>query len=157
MIPMILQKTLHGVVYASAGVATLAAFNSDQLLTWSAVTVAISSAILTAGVAGYHKLREAARQENIADRAADLESIRAMARVQLELEARIVNIEKTAAELVETLAERKAEFAKMFEDMRTNLATMHKDLEAAKCKFPAADGSPSCKDDDRPENRGITP
>src|SRR5271157_1822396 len=139
MISMISQKILHGVVYASAGVATLAAFNSDQLLTWSAVTVAISSAILTAGVAGYHKLREAARQENIADRAADLESIRAMARVQLELETRIVNIEKTAGELIETLAARKAEFGAMFDEMKANIGAMHKDLESAKCKFPGTE------------------
>src|SRR5271166_4787501 len=146
MIPMMLQKILHGIVYASAGVATLAAFSGDQLLTWSAAAVALSSGFLTAGIAGYHKLREAARQENIADRAADLESIRAMARIQIELEQRIVNIEKTAGELVKTLETRKTEFGKMFDEMRTNLAAMHRDLESAKCKFPGVESGKACHD-----------
>ena len=151
------QKILHGVCYAATGGAVLSAFSSDQLFTWSAVAVAISSAILTAGLAGYHKLREAARQENIADRAADLESIRAMARIQIELEQRIVNIEKTAGELVETLATRKAEFGAMFDEMKANITAMHRDLESAKCKFPGTESGKACQDDDRPENRGITP
>ena len=151
------QKILHGVCYAATGGAVLSAFSSDQLFTWSAVAVAISSAILTAGLAGYHKLREAARQENIADRAADLESIRAMARIQIELEQRIVTIEKTAGELVKTLETRRTEFGKMFDEMKANIAAMHKDLESAQSKSPGAESGKACQDDDRPENRGITP
>ena len=156
MIPVITQKILHGLTYTAAGGAVVGAFAGDELLTWSAVTMAISSAILTAGVAGYHKLREAARQESIADRAADLEAIRAMARIQIELEARIVQIEKTAGELVKTLATRKTEFTAMFDEIQVNVATMHADLERRQCKFPSPDGTPRCVDEDRPEHRGVT-
>src|SRR5271166_5751965 len=118
------QKILHGVCYAATGGAVLSAFSSDQLFTWSAVAVAISSAIITAGLAGYHKLREAARQENIADRAADLESIRAMARIQIELENRVATIEKTANELAGTLLTRKTEFEAMFSDLKVRIASV---------------------------------
>src|SRR5208282_3183910 len=135
------------------GSAIFGVFTSDQLFTWSAVAVAISSACITAGLAGYHRLREAARQENIADRAADLESIRAMARIQIELENRVANIEKTANELAGTLLAGKMEFEGILADMRVKIASVGKELEAAKCKFPAPDGSAACID----ENRGTTP
>src|SRR5208282_4496155 len=157
MISEMFQKILHGTCYVATGSAIFGAFTSDQLFTWSAVAIAISSACITAGLAGYHRLREAARQENIADRAADLESIRAMARIQIELENRVATIEKTANELAGTLLSRKTEFEAMFSDLKVRIASMGTELEAAKCKFPAPDGTAACIDEDRAENRGIIP
>lgn len=97
------QKILHGFCYVGTGGAVCGAISNDQLFTWSAVAVAISSAFITAGLAGYHRLREAARQENVADRAADLESIRVMARVQIEIESRVNIIEEKANKVIERI------------------------------------------------------
>ena len=130
----VIGKFLHGLCYSATAGAIFGAINSDQLLTWSAVIVAISSAILTASVAGYHKLREAARLENQADRAADLESLRAIKRLQIELEQRVASIEQTANEVAKTLILRKAEITSMFDDIKAHFTSMHADVEKVAAK-----------------------
>ncbi len=91
----------------------------DQILTWTGATIAVGSAVLSAAVAAYHKLREARRDEDAADRKVLLDDIRAMTRVQVELELRISNSEIRLNE-VEILIDR------------------------VRCKFPNPDGTARC-------------
>lgn len=93
---------------AGAGGAIVGAISHQELLTWVGVAVAVVSAIGSASVAGYHKIRDVIRQEDIADRqAAELAMHRQIA-AQVEFEARIqsnaektVMLEQTLVELVE--------------------------------------------------------
>src|SRR5208282_4312313 len=83
--------------WASAACATgslLGAITSDQILTWAMACIAISSAILGCVIASYHKWREGMREDDRKDRLAQLEDVRAMARVQVEIEMRMSAIER---------------------------------------------------------------
>jgi len=106
---------------AAAGGAggVVGALTHDQILTWTGATIAVGSAVLSAAVAAYHKLREARRDEDAADRKVLLDDIRAMTRVQVELELRISNSEIRLNE-VEILIDR------------------------VRCKFPNPDGTARC-------------
>src|SRR5208283_4698610 len=108
-------------IFAAAGGAggVVGALTHDQVLTWTGATIALGSAVLSAAVAAYHKLREARRDEDTADRKALLDDIRAMTRVQVELELRISHAETRLNE-VEILIDR------------------------VRCKFPNPDGTARC-------------
>jgi hypothetical protein len=108
-------------IFAAAGGAggVVGALTHDQVLTWTGATIAVGSAVLSAAVAAYHKLREARRDVDAADRKALLDDIRAMTRVQVELELRISHAE-TRLEEVKILIDR------------------------VRCKFPNLDGTARC-------------
>jgi hypothetical protein len=108
-------------IFAAAGGAggVVGALTHDQILTWTGATIAVGSAILSAAVAAYHKLREARRDEDAADRKIQLDDIRALTRVQVELEIRISQAE-TRLEEVKYLIDR------------------------VRCKFPNPDGTARC-------------
>jgi hypothetical protein len=73
------------------------AFTHQDVLTWCGVIVAILSALVSTTVAGYHQIREAARQEDLADKKAAEQAARRQIQVQVEYEARIrANAEKVA-------------------------------------------------------------
>ena len=103
---------------AGAGGAIVGAFTHQDLLTWSGVIVAILSALVSGAVAGYHKIREAARQEDIADREAAELATRRQIQAQIEFEAKInANAAKvailgqTVADLVERVRRERCPFA----------------------------------------------
>ncbi len=108
-------------ILAAAGGAggVVGALTHDQILTWTGATIAVGSAVLSAAVAAYHKLREARRDEDAADRKIQLDDIRALTRVQVELEIRICQAESRLNE-VETMIDR------------------------VRCKFPNAEGTARC-------------
>jgi len=108
-------------IFAAAGGAggVVGALTHDQILTWTGATIAVGSAVLSAAVAAYHKLREARRDEDAADRKIQLDDIRALTRVQVELEIRITQAESRLNE-VKTMIDR------------------------VRCKFPNAEGTARC-------------
>ena len=71
---------------------------------------------MTTAVAAYHKYREARRDEDTKDRRSQLDDIRALIRVQAELEARISRAEIAAA-------------------------TLTKSVEGTRCQYPNSDGT----------------
>ncbi len=108
-------------ILAAAGGAggVVGALTHDQILTWTGATIAVGSALLSAAVATYHKLREARRDEDAADRKIQIDDIRALTRVQVELDMRIGQAESRLNEVL-TL------------------------IDGVRCKFPNADGTARC-------------
>ena len=74
---------------AGAGGAIVGAFTHQDLLTWGGVVVAILSAFVSWAVGGYHKIREAARQEDLADKEAAELATRRQIQAQIQFEAKI--------------------------------------------------------------------
>ncbi len=109
-------------IFAAAGGAggVVGAFTHDQILTWTGATIAVGSAVLSATVAAYHKLREARRDEDAADRKVQLDYVRTLTRVQVDLEIRISQAETRLKE-VKTL------------------------MDCLPCMFPNADGTARCR------------
>lgn len=108
-------------IVATAGGAggVLGAITHDQFLTWCGAIAAASSAFISLGLSAYHRLRDAQRTEAAADRAAQLDDIRAMTRVQIELERRIDSTE-------------------------SRLTGLDGQLERVRCRVPNADGTAKC-------------
>jgi hypothetical protein len=106
---------------AGAGGGVAGAISHDQLLAWAGAGIAVGSACVTGVVAAYHKYREARRDEDTKDRRSQLDDIRALARTQTELEARISRAEKAASALTEA-------------------------VERVRCRYPNPDGTARCSD-----------
>lgn len=106
---------------AGAGGGVAGAISHDQILTWSGAAIAVGSALVTAAVAAYHKYREARRDEDTKDRRSQLDDIRALTRVQAELEARIGRAETAATALTQA-------------------------VDYARCRYPNPDGTARCMD-----------
>lgn len=87
-IPDRLLGPLSTTASVGASSAIVGAVSHQDLLTWSGVIVAVVSALVSGAVAGYHKIREAARQEDVADREATETAIRRQISAQMELEQR---------------------------------------------------------------------
>jgi hypothetical protein len=103
---------------AGAGGAILGAFTHQDVLTWAGVVVAIASAAVSGAVAGYHKIREAARQEDLADKEAAELATRRQIQAQITFESKIQSnakkvaiLEQTMAELVERVRRERCPFA----------------------------------------------
>jgi hypothetical protein len=97
MLPHRYLASLSTTASAGVGGAIVGAFTHQDVLTWCGVIVAILSALVSATVAGYHQIREAARQEDLADRKVAEQATRRQIQVQVEYEARIrTNAEKVA-------------------------------------------------------------
>ncbi len=109
--------TIFAVAGGSGGV--IGAVTHDQVLTWCGVALAVASAVLSAAVAGYHRIRGARRDEDTADRKFQLDDIRALTRAQVELERRIDSTEN-------------------------RLTGLDGQLERVRCRFPNADGTAKC-------------
>lgn len=116
--PIKLLVPLNFAASAGAGGAVVGAFSHQDMMTWSGVAIAVTSAMITAAMAGYHKIREAARQEDIADRQAQEEAIKRQLRAQVELEERLKwnsekleIMEKSVLELVERVKRERCPFA----------------------------------------------
>jgi hypothetical protein len=117
MIRILDRVTIFAVAGGTGGV--VGAATHDEVLTWCGVALAVCSAILSTAIAGYHRIRDARRTEDAADRQAQLDDIRALTRVQIELERRIDSTE-------------------------TRLATVDGQLERVRCRFPQPDGTAKC-------------
>lgn len=110
------------VVTATTAVGSIwAAIDRDALVAWGGAILALVGASTSGMIAIYHRMREAARSENALDHAQALEEIRALARVQIELEMRIASAE----------------------DQCTELSTR---IERVACRYPLANGTARCAD-----------
>ncbi len=127
-----MNRLIPATCYAAAAGSVVGAISESELITWTGAIIAVGSAVVTAVLAGYHKLREAARDERAkdqqqqrADRAADqqqqLEDVRAFGRAQIEMETRIASAAKRLDEIEAT-------------------------VDKVRCRFPAPDGSARCTD-----------
>ena len=103
---------------AGAGGAIVGAFTHQDLLTWGGVIVAILSAFVSWAVGGYHKIREAARQEDLADKEAAELATRRQIQAQIQFEAKInanarkvTILEKSLEELVERVRRERCPFS----------------------------------------------
>lgn len=126
-------RWLHTISGLGLGGSLLGAVDHDAAVAWLGAGVAGVGFVLSAVLSWYHKLREAARLENAADRRAQLEDVRAMARVQIELEQRTCDIEQRANQTLARVAAaevRSAELAELIEKVR--------------CRFPKPDGRARC-------------
>jgi hypothetical protein len=111
-------SSLSTTASAGAGGAILGAFTHQDLLTWCGVIVAILSALVSSAVAGYHKIRAAARQEDLADKEAAELATRRQIQAQVEFEFKINSnatkvaiLEQSVAELVERVRRERCPFA----------------------------------------------
>jgi len=127
-----MNRVIPGTCYAAAAGSVFGAFNQSELITWTGAIIAVGSAVVTALLGGFHKLREAAREERAKDqqqqrmdRSADqqqqLDDVRALGRVQIELETRIAAGTKRLDEIESA-------------------------MERVRCRYPAADGTARCAD-----------
>ncbi len=85
----------------ACGGSFMAAVDHNAFLAWVGAGVAGAGFVLNSVLSSYHRVREARRAEDSADRAALLESTRAYGRMQIELENRIAKSEHDATELAE--------------------------------------------------------
>lgn len=99
--------------------AVIGEMSQDQLLTWAGVIIAAGSALGSAVLAGYGKFRDRMREADRLDRAAAMEDIRALTRVQTELDARIARTEAA-------------------------LLALEAEYEKGRCRLPLPDGSARC-------------
>lgn len=143
-------RFLPSVCYV-AGIGTvLGVITNEQILTWSAVVVAVSSTLVTAMIAGLHKIREAARQEDIADRAGEAEDIRAAARLHIELEGRVASNESRVLGIDDAIVAikiRAAEISGRISDAEKRSAAIIAMLDRLKNRCPLLEGSMVCAGD----------
>jgi hypothetical protein len=125
---MPLYNTLKIFGAAGAGGSVVGLVTHDEVLNWTGTAIAVGSALVTAGLAGYHKYRDARRAEDARDReaarkdrTADRDEVRAMGRVIAEVEMRIAKAETDASELARR-------------------------LEAVHCRYPLANGAARCSE-----------
>ncbi len=116
-----MNRVLSGLCYGSAAGSILGAISHDQVVAWTGALIAVGSALVTAGLPVYHRLREARRSEDAADRARVLEDVRALTRVQVEMEGRIAA------------------------DGR-RLNEIEAQMERIRCRYPNSDGTAHCAD-----------
>ena len=102
------------------GGSILAAVDRNAILAWTGAGVAAAGIVLQQAIHFYHQAREARREENTKDHAAELEVVRLLGTVQRELESRIMKSEHDIIELT-------------------------RQIDAVRCVFPNPDGSPRCK------------
>ncbi|HMF38292.1 MAG TPA: hypothetical protein VKF17_16735 [Isosphaeraceae bacterium] len=114
-----MNRLIPGTCYAATAGAVWGALSHDQVVAWGGAMIALGSAIVAAGLPAYHRLREARRAEDAADREAVLNDIRALTRVQVELETRI------------------AAGAKRLDEIESQ-------MERVRCRFPNPDGTAKC-------------
>lgn len=137
------SAAVHGICYTSAGIAALSMAVSDsQVLTWGAVGIAVGSALVTAVLSGYHKIREAARTEDQADRKSVLQDVRDLANAQTDVEVRVRAMEEKAGELAKLLSLRKSELDQMIVAIKVEVDTLAAQLiqriEAIRCQASTA-------------------
>ena len=90
-------RQIHLLTGFGAGGSIFGALDHDALIAWAGAGVAIGGFLLSAGITWYHKIREATRNEDAADRARETESLREQVALQLDLTHRVaVNTEKQA-------------------------------------------------------------
>ena len=65
-----MKSPISTVCFTATAGSVIGAFSQSELITWTGAAIAIGSAIATAMLAAYHKVREAHRQEALADIAA---------------------------------------------------------------------------------------
>ena len=118
-LPVISSLKILAVAGGAGGIA--GAMNHDLILTWAGAAIGIASAFATAAIAIYHEFREARRLEDAVDRNIQSNHIQSLARVQSELEMRIALAESWAREVTAV-------------------------IEKVQCRFPEADGSARCSD-----------
>ncbi len=87
----------------ACGGSVMAALDHNAFLAWVGAGVAGAGFVLNSVLSSYHRVREARRAEDSADRAALLEATRAYGRAQIELENRIAKSEHDVTELAERI------------------------------------------------------
>jgi len=102
-----------------------AAMERNAFMAWTAAGVGAAGLIVQGILSWYRQAREARRIEDEKDHLAELEVVRLLGKVQLELEARIIKSEHDILELVRR-------------------------IDCVRCTFPNADGSPRCKGLEKP-------
>ena len=110
------------------GGACLAAADSNAVLAWTAAGIAAAGLVVQGVLSWYRQARDAKRTEDKADLKTNLESIRLLNRMQLDLEHRITRAELAAVKL-------------------------GKQIELVRCVFPDSDGSPRCHGREAPPER----
>jgi hypothetical protein len=121
----IVEKCFTALPPAGLSGAVLAALDQQVMLAWAGAAVAAVGVLAQSTLYWYHQAREARREENAKDHAAELEVIRVFGTVQLELERRITKAEHDLVELAER-------------------------IDSVRCVFPNPDGSPRCKGAEHP-------
>ncbi len=81
------------------GGACLAAVDSNAILAWTAAGIAATGLVVQGILSWYRQARDTKRTEDQADLKTNLESIRLLSRLQLELEHRITRAELSVVEL----------------------------------------------------------
>ncbi len=130
---MFIDRVMTATASTAAAGSVLGAITNDQTVTWIGVAVAVVSAVLTAGLAGYHKIREASRNENLADLAAQTAGLTRYISAQLEVERRVAENAKTLAVCEHTLSDLA---------VRMQLVKFPADAAAAACPTPAPNPNP---------------
>jgi len=97
----------------------MAAVDHNAILSWIGAAVASSGFILNSVLSSYHRVREARRQEDGADRVAAFEAMQMLRLAQSDLESRILKGENDVINLTSR-------------------------LDAVRCLFPSLDGKPRC-------------
>jgi len=82
-------RQIHLLTGFGAGGSIFGALDHDALIAWAGAGVAIGGFLLSAGITWYHKIREATRNEDAADRARETESLREQVALQRDLTHRV--------------------------------------------------------------------
>ena len=102
------------------GGSLLAAMDRNAFMAWTAAGVGAAGLIVQGVLSWYRQARDLKRLEDEADRSTNLESMRVLGKVQIELEQRISRAEQATVELGQR-------------------------IESVRCVFPDADGGPRCR------------
>ena len=105
---------------AGFGGSLLAAIDRNAFMAWTAAGVGAVGLIVQGVLSWYRQARDLKRLEDEADRSTNLESMRVLGKVQIELERRITRADLAIVEL-------------------------GKQIESVRCVFPDADGGPRCR------------
>ncbi len=134
---LVIIESLPRICYVSTAVVLVSAVTHEQILTWIAVGIAVSSSCVTALIANYHRIRQAKRDEDSADRRLMLDDLRAIVRTQIEMESRMQKMSRFIEDKAQSADDRFIEIEKKTSDLLKN-------FDRSACRFPLPDGTAKC-------------
>ena len=127
--------------YASAGAAIWGVVSQNDALTWSAAGLAIASAVVTAAIQFYRRIRVAIREEATAERTA---AVLVHQAEQTDTRALIRSLEDRIEHVVPQRDQLLSENARL----TSEIAELKAFLQRVECRHPQTDGSAKCSHED---------